>query len=763
MGSAKNRLVIGDLSSPIITVEGDCIRSVTGILSSDILAQELANDTIEAVLDSVGWFTEIFPADEDDPLTTRDGDALTLADNAAAVYMGLPADTPVWWYHGDRCLGQFYLQEIRRTGKTQFTLTAQSIVGLLDAYPYYGRVFDGDLLRTAISNIFLSNGMVYGTHPVRNDASPAIIAALNNLGWAGDTYNTKVYGAIPICTKREALQHVLFAYSLTLRRTKYGNLEISPILAVDPQQIPSGRIFEDGTVAVPDRAQRVELTEHSYWAPESMSDWPYSGEEEGGWIKLVTADGNSTGTSGERLITFKNAPIKYFFASDVDSANPDPHLTWHSPYAGIVTKNGTLWGYPYTHAETILSAGSEAAGTVASVTDAYMVTSDTSDALLDLLYRHYSARTETGMSIVLADETLLGNYAYENPYREPETGYLTEMTVTASEILKCDAKLIAGYSPDPEVAQLTHYVILTGSGEWEVPAEVLAEKNPRIQVVIIGGGDGGSPGEKGSDGNKRGAVSSMTTTSNPAGSRGAPGASGRVLRVMLRGDSLQSNFAYSCGVGGIGGSSSVAPTAGTDSTFGDYTSADGVSNSSGVTNLLTGDVYAKSGDDDVSGGMSGFISGDNNTGYYFWDGFGSKDLQVSPDLINSGGKAVAGAVRLNFGGGYVSASYGLPGGAGFGEDGKSPGKPSINSTSGAVKTGSGGNGGNSTLKPPRWIDYLPTAYGYGGRGGYGGGAGGDAGVAPTGWQPGVTSGTPGKGGAGGPGGDGSPGCIIIYY
>ena len=476
MGSAKNRLVLGDLASPIITVEGDCIRSVTGILSSDILAQELANDTIEAVLDSVGWFTELSPADEEESLTTLDGDPLTLADNAASVYMGLPADTSVWWYHGDRCLGQFYLQEIRRTGKTQFTLTAQSIVGLLDAYPYYGRVFDGDLLRVAISNIFLSNGMVYGTNPVRNDASPAIIAALNNLGWAGNTYNTRVYGAIPVCTKREALQHVLFAYSLTLRRTESGGLEIAPILAREPKKISNSCIFQDGTVTVPDRAQRVELTEHSYWAPESMSDWPYSGKEEKGWIKLIAADGDSTGTTVERLITFKNAPIKYFFASDIDSANPNPHLTWHSPYAGIVTKNGTLWGYPYTHSKTVLSAGEESAGTVASVTDAYMVTSDTSDALLDLLYRYYFAHTETEMSVVLADETLLGNYAYENPYRESETGYLTEMTLTASEILKCDAKLIAGFSPDAEVAQLTHYVILTGSGEWEVPSEVLAEK-----------------------------------------------------------------------------------------------------------------------------------------------------------------------------------------------------------------------------------------------------------------------------------------------
>lgn len=753
MGSAKNRLVLGDLASPIITLEGDCIRSVTGILSSDILAQELANDTIEAVLDSVGWFTEISPADEDEPLTTLDGDPLTLADNAAAVYMGLPADTSVWWYHGDRCLGQFYLKEIRRTGKTQFTLTAQSIVGLLDAYPFYGTVLDGYNLRATIYRILETDGMSYNTSGHR-DASPAISAAANNLTFDGAIWNTKVYGAIPVCTKREALQHVLFAYSLTLRRTASGGLKIAPILAQDPQKIPGGRIFKDGTVTVPDRAQRVELIEHSYWAPETSPGFP---SEENGWVKFVFSDDDSA-ASGKRLVTFKNAPIR-FFVWHAD----DPGLTWHSPYAGIISKSGTLWGYPYTHTETILSAGAETAGTVASVTDAYMVTSDTSDALLDLLYRYYSARTETEMSVVLADETLLGNYTYENPYREPETGYLTGMTITASEILKCDAKLIAGFSPDAEVSQLTHYVILTGSGEWEVPAEVLAEKNPRIQVVIIGGGDGGFPGEKGANGNKRGAASSPATTMNSAGSRGKPGASGRVLRVMLRGDSVKPKFSYSCGVGGVGGSFTVAPTAGTDSAFGDYTSADGVSNSAGISNVLTGDVYAKSGDDDAHGGNSGYISGNNDTGYWFYDGMGVQDLQVSQNPLNVGGEMVKKFIKLTFKNAYTSATYGCPGGAGFGEDGKDSGKPSINSSSGAVRTGNGGNGGNSTLKPPRWIDYLPTAYGYGGRGGYGGGAGGDAGWSYANWPLGVTSGTPGKGGAGGPGGDGSPGCIIIYY
>lgn len=758
MGSAKNRLILGDLASPIITLEGDCIRSVTGILSSDILAQELANDTIEAVLDSVGWFTELSPADEDEPLTTQDGDPLTLADNAAAVYMGLPVDTPVWWYHGDRCLGQFYLQEIRRTGKTQFTLKAQSIVGLLDSYPFYGTVLDGYNLRATIYRILETDGMSYNTSGHR-DASPAISAAANNLTFDGAIWNTKVYGAIPVCTKREALQHVLFAYSLTLRRTASGGLKIAPILAQDPQKIPGGRIFKDGTVTVPDRAQRVELTEHSYWAPKSASSFPTSGVEENGWIKLVGADDNSDAIPGERLITFKSAPIKFFWWS----ADSDPGLTWRSPYAGIVTKNGTLWGYPYTHAKTVLSTGAETAGTVASVTDAYMVTSDTSDALLNLLYRYYSARTETEMSVVLADETLLGNYAYENPYREPETGYLTGMTVTASEILKCDAKLIAGFSPDADVAQLAHYVILTGVGEWETPAEVLAEKHPRLQVVIIGGGDGGFPGEKGANGKKWRGASSAAIPSNPAGNRGTPGASGRVLRVVLRGDSVKPKFSYSCGVGGVGGSLAVAPTAGTDSVFGDYTSADGVSNSAGISNLMTGDVYAKSGDDDAHGGNSGNILGNNDTGYWFSDGGGVQDLQISINTLNDGGKMVKKFIKLTFRNAYTSATYGCPGGAGFGEDGKDSGKPSINSSSGAVRTGNGGNGGNSTLKPPRWIDYLPTAYGYGGRGGYGGGAGGDAGWSYANWPLGVTSGAPGKGGAGGPGGDGSPGCVIIYY
>ena len=240
MGSAKNRLILGDLASPIITVEGDCIRSVTGILSSDILAQELANDTIEAVLDSVGWFTELSPADEDEPLTTLDGDPLTLADNAAAVYMGLPADTSVWWYHGDRCLGQFYLKEIRRTGKTQFTLTAQSIVGVMDNFPFYGYVALNDYpIASIVGLIFMTDGMRDKRNVYHIDATPAISAAWEKIEWADGVKDIIPHGAIPICTKRDALRHLFFAYSLTFRYADDGHLIIAPIDSIAPNKIPS--------------------------------------------------------------------------------------------------------------------------------------------------------------------------------------------------------------------------------------------------------------------------------------------------------------------------------------------------------------------------------------------------------------------------------------------------------------------------------------------------------------------------------------------
>lgn len=751
MGSAKNRLVLGDLASPIITVEGDCIRSVTGILSSDILAQELANDTIEAVLDSVGWFTELSPADEDEPLTTLDGDPLTLADNAAAVYMGLPVDTPVWWYHGDRCLGQFYLQEIRRTGKTQFTLTAQSFVGLLDAFPFYGAVFNGEALIAVLTKIILTDGMVDHDGTPHQDRSAAILDGFLNLLWADEIFPLKIYGAIPICTKRKALQHVLFAYSLALRRTETGHLRVSPILATDPQKIPDSRIYEDGTVTIPDRAQRVELTEHSYWAPSS----PPADSQ---FVDIVTKNNDEEFYADEYMVTFENAPIRYLLASGIQ-------VVRRSPYAAVLSGTGTLKGYPYAHSKTLLSSGLANAGNVVSVTDAYMVTMHTSDTLLDTLNRYYSAHAETEMSIGLGDETLLDNYIYKNPYTEQETGYLTEMTITASGILKGDVKMISGFSPSRENASLSNYVVLTGTGEWDVPAEVLSAQAPHMLVVLIGGGDGGGPGAKGADGSKRGSANAdnSSTKSNSAGARGSAGAPGKVFRFSLRGSDIAAKYAFSCGDGGLGGTPGSAPTAGGITTFGDHSSDEGAASPVGITNILTGDAYAKAGDDDDAvGGYSGYHKHYNKR-VSFYIGHSAVDRQIDPfGEINKSG-AVGAVWKLTSGTTWVNATTGDPGGAGFGEDGKDPGKPSINSWDGAVRTGNGGNGGNSTLKPPRWIDHLPTAYGYGGRGGYGGGGGGDAGTAPSGWTHGITSGTPGKGGAGGPGGDGSPGCIIIYY
>ena len=44
---------------------------------------------------------------------------------------------------------------------------------------------------------------------------------------------------------------------------------------------------------------------------------------------------------------------------------------------------------------------------------------------------------------------------------------------------------------------------------------------------------------------------------------------------------------------------------------------------------------------------------------------------------------------------------------------------------GTIRTGNGGNGGNSTLKCKSRMDYDHDAYGYGGYGGYGGGGGGN--------------------------------------
>lgn len=745
MAAGKNRLIIGDQRCPILTLENDTIRSVSGILSCNLVGEELPDDTIEAVLDAAGSLSNIAPLDYADGITAQDGTLLAVADNIADAYMQIPHGTPVWYFIGNNCIGEFFLEEIKRTGRTQFTLSAQSIIGVMDTHTYYGRMCNGEPLREIVEHIMLTNGM-------RKATTAAIKKAFDDLSWGPDVDNLPVYGWIPVCSKRVALYHVLFAYGLSLIRAEDGTMMITYIFSSASAPISDAAIYDGGSVTIPDRAQRVDVVEHSY---QKMS----------GSTEIFNNEDETT--DGEYIITFKDAPIQ----SSPLYCSGGIKIVASCPNAAIVTGSGKIIGTPFSHTERTISRGASNAddGKSVKVEDAYMVTMDTSDALLEKLWRYYTARVEVDMDIVLSNERLGQNYSYLNPYRETESGYLSEIKISASATPKCTAKLIAGYVPATNSGRLGSYILLTGSGMWEVPEEVFQSDTPRIRVVLIGGGAGGASGLKGKSGKARKKESSYNTTRNSAGADGDDGTPGKILEVTIEGSSLKREYLYSCGHGGTGGEISYSETdsnpgeLGSDTAFGEYSSGDGMVTNAGIKNMYTGKVYAKA-----------FAKGSHLTGDSGYKVQKDNSLQIVP-----GGFACGYDAKIYSPGSpdgtYVACEYddgtwharctalpGDPGGAGVGENGKAPGKSSI--SGGRIKTGNGGNGGNSTVKPASRMDQNHDAYGYGGIGGYGGGGGGDTGFCnfPS-WPWTVTAGTPGEGGCGGPGGDGCPGAIIVYY
>lgn len=141
-----------------------------------------------------------------------------------------------------------------------------------------------------------------------------------------------------------------------------------------------------------------------------------------------------------------------------------------------------------------------------------------------------------------------------------------------------------------------HKIILIGAGKWQAPTGVTS-----LFIQLVGGGEGGGGGQAGYY------VSASSDEENEP-IFGEPGKGGLVyIRQIQINDSQV--FEYNCGKGGVGGRGSkmsndvysqpLVPSSGasgTETTFGAYSSANGVQYEIGITDVDTGDFYGSSGE-----------------------------------------------------------------------------------------------------------------------------------------------------------------------
>lgn len=690
----------------------------------------------------------------------------------------LPNNTPIIVYRGGEIKARFVSSGVSRIGPVTYQLTGRSPMGALTGMVHTGGIYTGQTVEDVVKEIC---GNI-----------PSLIKSV----YAG----VKLYGWLPYAdgkerSARDNLAQVLFAIGAYLRTDLNGVLRIEPLWDGTASLIDVDRSYTGGTVKYDSPISAVTVTEHQYVAGTEVKEL-FSGTAQNGDIITFSEPMHSLSATGFTILE--------------SGAN----------YAKISAGTGALTGKAYIHNTRLITqpVTAGAVENVKSVTDATLVSLVNSYAVAKRLADYYRCRETITNDIVSGYEKPGHVVSVYHPYdKKMVSACIQSLDTTMSATLKSSMEALVGFTPaQPEAAEyFDERVVLTGSGEWQVPENVTA-----ITAVLIGGAQGGHCGHGGNPATQKTAsitgyifdipqyITDKWAFGGKGGKGGDPGSGGKILQATFDVTPAQ-KFSFSCGVGGLGAAFDTnnwantpnTPGAeGTKTTFGSLDSSTGSTSEIGYTDPVTGEVFAAKGEQGIAGGdgagmnpdavdskegkirlaplqATSVVDEDGNV----WKG-GNTQIEESQEhkgmIVFTAGdeQSFTGGLEDGFCGGSVSYNCGSGAAAGAnGTPGNSTGtfrlvsvpRSGMPKTSITVTTRGSASvpGANATLVPKK-----PTVYGKGGRGGYGGGGDGATGVSETyygGSKSGSLNNTPGSvrtigsnGAQGGPGGDG---CIILYY
>lgn len=701
---------------------------------------------------------------------------VTVFSNDKAI-MGFAKNDKVEYFRDGRRVGVYYLQTVERVGSAAYTLSALSALGRLITMRHVGGIYTGQTVAEVVPQIC-------GPVEVMIESVYA---------------SRKLYGYLPYSnpdtktgngrSARDNLSQVLFAIGASLGTDENGVMRVEKLWDGVSATITADQINENSCSTVYETpVSAVEITEHQ-WVKSQDTVTLFEGTAEDGALVTFEEPAHSLTAEG--------------FAITEQGDN----------YAILSAGTGTLTGKSYNHLTRIVrrTVTEGAEENVVPVSDATLVSLTNSVDVAKRMADYYRHRETIRVDVEPGTERAGRVVQIFHPWDKKMVQACVESRETViSGILNSQTSALVGFTPaQPEFAEyFDERVVLTGSGEWQVPENVTA-----ITAVLIGGaqgghcGHGGHPAEAKTENYTETILGSLLqhntdkwALGGKGGKGGDPGSGGKILQATFDVIPAQ-KFSFACGVGGLGAAFDAnnwantpdTPGAeGTKTTFGGLDSSTGSTSDIGYTDPVTGEVFAAKGEQGIAGGDGAGMNPDHgdNDRYiplkstsvvdedgHVWEG-GATKVNDNGIVLPSAGdeQSFTGGLEDGYCGGDVTYNCGSGAAAGAnGTPGNTAGTFRLVSVprSGMPKTSitvtaSGSAsvpGANATLIPRK-----PAAYGKGGRGGYGGGGDGATGLSRT-YYGGSKSGTlnnyPGSvrttgsnGAQGGPGGDG---CIILYY
>ena len=266
---------------------------------------------------------------------------------------------PVSAYDGAKLIGVFYIKSSSRSSERLYDVSCQDALGILDDEPFAAAVYSSKNAKELITSIL-------GAH-FTLDFDPAL-------------EDETVTGYIPDCTKREALQQIVFALRATIDTSASRGVRVRRLTTASPAGIPLDRIYTGGSVETAAVVTEIRVMAHSY----------------------------STSGSGESV---EVGGTTYYHTTSVTSkANP----------------NATTQTKP----------------NVIEVRDATLVNSDNVAAVAQHVFDYYMRRQTHSVKIVM-DKEAPGDYVQTTtPWGTKITGTITSMGIRLSGIAAAECKII---------------------------------------------------------------------------------------------------------------------------------------------------------------------------------------------------------------------------------------------------------------------------------------------------------------------------------
>ena len=438
-------------------------------MSHAMVGETLAIDELTLAIRTGDFPLRVLCADqgENDFIYTADGEVVSIGDGAPVPIAKKGAVGQ--YYAGDDLIGQYYLKRQKQLTQYSHEQTYYSGVDILGRSKHNGGIYTGQTADIVAADI------IGGTLTYTIDEDLAAI---------------QVYGYLPRDWRRDNFRKFLMAIGGALRNAPDGSLRITTLSDTVTGVFDASRVFRGGAPQEEMAATAVEVTEHNYIETDETVTLYEDSTVQTMTIYFAEPYHSLSITNGEILSSGAN------------------YCTFTGEGAVTIT------GKKYLHITRLIRHGQDPTGTpddnIVAVSDNELINPYNAPDIAENLYNYLSV-SETLRCRVVAGTERPGDVV---KIMHPHTRQLISACIKALEIqrgkdeLRASGVFLPGYIPPGATTSFTEFVVLTGTGNWVVPAGIT-----RGRAIIVGPGQGGQGGYSG-------------VRPQPGGSAGAGGNSG---------------------------------------------------------------------------------------------------------------------------------------------------------------------------------------------------------------------------------------------